>query len=189
MKKKRGILALFENLQFGFNKRIDKVLGNKTFDKVSKELLLKKYNKHSGIKIKQVMQKPVLISPSTKKKELYSIAVKNPHAKIFFVVDKKKKLLGSVHEDDLFVMFVPNEFFESVGLDLALDLEEKFFAKTAKELMRKTDISCYENDDIFEVALTFLQIEANEMAVLNKQDRIVGVITQGILVRHLGEGA
>lgn len=187
MQKGWNIVAYWNSLQSDFNKGVDILLGKHTVEKIGAKILVKKQTFHSGIRIKQIMQKPVLISPSTKKKDLYKIAVKNPHAKVFFVVGKNHKLLGSVHEDDLFIMLIPNEFFESVGLDLALDLEEKFFAKTARELMRKGELFCYEDDDILEVALTFLQVEPNEMAVLNKQGKIVGVITQGILVRHLGK--
>ncbi len=137
------------------------------------------------MKIKQIMEKAVFVSPETTKKELLKIAKKYPHVELFIVVDKNKKFLGDIHENDLFYMILPNEMYEDIGVELAFDLEKKFFAKAAKEIMRKHDISCYEDDDIMKVALMLAREEINEMPVLNKKDKVVGMINQGALLRYM----
>lgn len=137
------------------------------------------------MKIKQIMEKAVFISPDATKKELLKIAKKHLHVELFIVVDKNKKFLGDIHENDLFYMLIPNEMYEDIGVELAFDLEKKFFATTAKEIMRRHDISCYEDDDIMDVALKLAGEEINEMPVLNKKDKVVGMINQGALLRYM----
>ncbi len=137
------------------------------------------------MKIKEIMLKPVLISLSATKIDLLRIAKRNPHAVIFIVVNKNKKFLGDMHENDLFVMLMPNEIFDDIGVDVGFDFEKNFFAKHARELMRKHDFVCYMDDEVAKIGLKFSQIEVNEMPVLNKKRQVVGVITQGILLRHM----
>ncbi len=137
------------------------------------------------VKIKKIMKPAVTVSPTATKKELLATAKKYPTADIFVVVGKNNKFLGDIHENDLFYMLIPNELFEDVGVQLAFDLEKKFFAKTARAIMRKHDIKCQEDDDAIAVALKFVRTEVNEMPVLNKKGQVVGVIDEGRLLRHI----
>ena len=82
-------------------------------------------------------------------------------------------------------MMVPNKYYEAIGAELGFDLEKKFFAKNAKEIMRKHDVSCNENDSIIDAALKLAGAEVNEIPVLNKNGQVIGVVTQGILLRNL----
>ncbi len=131
------------------------------------------------------MKKAIFISPSSTKKDLLKIAKKHPGEMLFIVAGKNKKFLGDIHENDLFYMFLPDEIYEDVGIELAFDLEKKFFAKTAKEVMRKHDIKCYEDDKVNDVALLFAATEENEMPVLNKKEEVVGVVDQGSVLRYM----
>ena len=99
--------------------------------------------------------------------------------------DGERQILGDIHEDDLFYMVLPDEEYESIGVKLAFDLERKFFAKNAKDIMRHHDINCSEDEDILTASLKLAGAEINEMPVLNKKGEVVGVVTQGILLRHL----
>jgi CBS domain-containing protein len=137
------------------------------------------------MKIKDLMIKPVFISSNATKKDLIRIARKHPQTMIFIVVNKNKNFLGDIHENDLFVMLMPNEMYDDLGVEVGFDFEKKFFAKYARELMRKHDIVCYVDDDVSNIGLKFSQAEVNEMPVLNKKKQVVGVITQGILLRHM----
>ena len=137
------------------------------------------------MKIEKIMKKPVFVSPDATKEELFKIAKKHPSVDLFIVVDKNRKFLGDLNEDDLFLMILPNEQYEDIGVELAFDLQKKFFATTAKELMRKHDISCYENEDIMDVALRLAGEEVNEIPVLNKKDQVVGFVDEGLLLRHI----
>ena len=135
--------------------------------------------------IKKVMKPAVCVPPTATKKDLLNAAKKHPTADIFIVVGKNNKFLGDIHENDLFYMLVPNKLYEDIGVQLAFDLEKKFWAKTARELMRKHDVICFENDTTMDVALKFVRVEVNEMPVLNKKRQVVGVIDQGRLLRHM----
>ena len=137
------------------------------------------------MKVRQIMKKAVFINPNSTKKELLKIAKKHPNTKIFIITDKNKKFIGDIHENDLFYMLIPNESYEDIGIDLAFDLEKKFFAKTAKQVMRKHDTTCKQDDEIIDVALNFARVEINEMPVLNEKEQVVGVIDQGTILRYL----
>src|SRR3972149_5706631 len=104
------------------------------------------------MKIKQIMRKPVFVSPNASGKQLLKAAKKHKNERLFIIVDKNKKILGDINEDDLFYMLYPNENYEDIGVELAFDIEKKFFANNAKEIMRKHDIVCHEDDEIMDVA-------------------------------------
>lgn len=132
------------------------------------------------------MAKPVLVSPSATRKELLKVVRRHPQVELFIVAGKNKKFLGDIHENDLFIMLVPDDVYEEVGLDLAFNLEKKFFAKKARDIMRKHDARCDPNDDIMDVAKKFAQIEVNEMPVIDvKKKKVVGFVTQGMVLRKL----
>ncbi|MFH1133258.1 MAG: CBS domain-containing protein [Nanoarchaeota archaeon] len=137
------------------------------------------------MKIKEVMQKPVFVSPTATKKQLFAVAKRHPDTELFIVVDRQHRFLGDIHENDLFLMLLPNERFSDIGVNLAFDLEKKFFATKAKELMRRHDITCSPDDDLLSVALRLAQEEVNEMPVVDAKDRVVGWINEGLLARHL----
>ena len=137
------------------------------------------------MKIKKIMKPAACVPPTATKKDLLKAAKKYPSADIFVVAGKNKKFLGDIHENDLFYMLIPNKLYEDVGVQLAFDLEKKFFAKTARDIMRKHDIKCQEDDDAIDVALKFVRAEVNEMPVLNKKGQVVGVIDEGRLLRHI----
>ena len=137
------------------------------------------------VKINKMMKKAVFVPPNASKKEMLKIVKRNPTADIFIVAGKNKKFLGDIHENDLFYMLVPNNLYAEIGIQLAFDLEKKFFSKKAKDLMRKNDITCNVDDTAMNVAMKFLKVEVNEMPVLNKKGQVVGVINQGVLLRHI----
>ncbi len=137
------------------------------------------------MKIKDIMLKPILIRQEASKKELLEIAKKNKNMPIFMVVDDDNKFLGDIHENDLFYMVIPNKRYKDIGAELEFNLEKKFFAKTAKEIMRKHDLICSPDESIIDAALKLASVEINEMPVIDKKGRVIGVITQGLLLRHL----
>ncbi len=137
------------------------------------------------MKVKDIMEKPVFVSPSATKKELFALAKKHPNVELFIVADARKKFLGDINENDLFYMLLPNELYDEIGIELAFDLEKKFFAKKAKDLMRKHDVSCNVNDDILIAAIKLAKEEINEMIVLDNFNHVVGVVNQGTFLRYL----
>jgi CBS domain-containing protein len=137
------------------------------------------------MKVKEIMERPILVSLDTTKKELLALAKKHPHIPLLFVVDKNGKFLGDIHENDLFYMIIPNDMYDEIGAELAFDIEKKFFAETAKQIMRKHDESCSPDDELMDVATRLARAEVNELPVIDKNGKVVGLITQGILLRHI----
>ena len=135
--------------------------------------------------IKDVMRKAVTISPEATRKEIYELACKHPDNGLFIVADKSGLFLGDIHENDLFFMLLPDDLYEDIGVELAFDIEKKFFAKTAGELMHKHDVSCHPDDDILTVGLSFIREGVTAMPVLNNWGVVQGYVTQGMLLRHL----
>jgi CBS domain-containing protein len=137
------------------------------------------------MKIKEVMAKPVFVLPDATKEELFAIAKKHPGTRLFLVVDKDQKFLGDINEDDLFLMVLPNDLYDEIGVELGFDLQKKFFATKASELMRRHDSFCQEDEEIMTVALRLAGEEVNEIPVLSKAGKVVGVITEGMLLRKI----
>jgi len=73
-----------------------------------------------------------------------------------FVRDAKRNFVGTVNLDDLI---------------FAKDNE------TLEDIMDRDFVSCHVNDDQEDVANMFKRYDLNAMAVLNKEDKIVGIIT------------
>ena len=73
-----------------------------------------------------------------------------------FVRDSKRNLLGTINLDDLI---------------FAKDHEK------LEDIMDRDFVSCHVNDDQEDVANKFKRYDLNAMAVLNKEDKIVGIIT------------
>ncbi|HIH38670.1 CBS domain-containing protein [Candidatus Woesearchaeota archaeon] len=137
------------------------------------------------LKIKDVMEKPVFIKGSATKKEIIELTKKHPHIPIFFVVDSKGCFLGDIHENDMFLMVIPNDCYDKIGVDVGFDVERRFFSNTAKELMRRHDLRCSPEDSLMDAAIAIAGSEVNEMPVIDKNGRVVGLITEGILIRHM----
>jgi len=137
------------------------------------------------MKIKEVMRKPVIIPPETTKAEIQKIVRKNPNEDLFIVVDKDGKFLGDIDENDLFYMILPNDKYSEIEGGLGFDLEKKFFAETAKEVMRRNPQCCYQDDEVMDVALDLAAADVNEMPVLDKDEKVVGVVDQGAILRKL----
>ncbi len=136
------------------------------------------------MKIKEVMERPVFVSPNTTKKEIQQIIKKHPCTDILIVSNKSRKFLGDLHINDLFIMFVPNEHFNKIS-SAGYDFKRKFFAKNAKDLMRKHEFSCGPDDDIVETALELAETEINEFPVIDKKGKVVGVVTERLLIPYL----
>ncbi len=137
------------------------------------------------VKVSEVMIPAITVSPDATRKELLNVAKDNPNVELFLVVDSNKSFLGDIHEDDLFYMILPDDIYEEVGADIAFDIERKFFAKTAKEVMRKHDVKCEPDDDIMDVALEMMREQISQIPVVNHWGVVQGVITQGMILRRL----
>lgn len=85
-----------------------------------------------------------------------------------FIKDKKRTLVGTVDLDDL--VFADKKAL--IG-----------------DIMNRDFVTCYVNDDQEEIANKFKRYDLNAMAVVNKEDKIIGVITIDDIVDIIVEEA
>lgn len=79
--------------------------------------------------------------------------------------------------ETIYTIFVKDDKRNLVG---TVDLDDLIFAKedeTLKEIMDMNFVTCHVNDDQEEVANNFKRYDLNAMAVLNKDNKLVGIIT------------
>lgn len=79
--------------------------------------------------------------------------------------------------ETVYTIFVLNKSREFVG---TVDLDDLIFAssdQTLEEIMNKDVPSCYASTDQEEVANMFRRYDLNAMAVLNDDDRLIGIVT------------
>lgn len=91
--------------------------------------------------------------------------------------------------ETVYTIFVKNNKRTMVG---TVDLDDLIFAKsnqTLDEIMNKDYVTCYVNDDQEEVANMFKRYDLNAMAVVNKENKIVGIITIDDVVDIMEEEA
>ncbi len=86
----------------------------------------------------------------------------------FYVINDKRKILGIIRLENL--------IFNSVD-------------KKIEEIMDKTIISVNTEDDQEDVALKFKKYDLNEMPVVNKQNKLIGVITIDDVIDVIDEEA
>lgn len=91
--------------------------------------------------------------------------------------------------ETVYTIFVLNKSREFVG---TVDLDDLIFAsstQTLEEIMNKDVPSCYGSTDQEEVANMFRRYDLNAMAVLNDDDRLIGIVTIDDAVDVLTEEA
>lgn len=79
--------------------------------------------------------------------------------------------------ETVYTIFVRDDKRNMVG---TIDLDDLIFAEEdtkVTEIMNEDFVTCHVNDDQEEVALGFKRYDLNAMAVLNSNDKIVGIIT------------
>ncbi len=91
--------------------------------------------------------------------------------------------------ETIYTIFVKDNKRNMVG---TVDLDDLIFAKkteTLEDIMNRDFVTCHVNDDQEQVANMFKRYDLNAMAVLNKEDKIVGIITIDDIVDIIVEEA
>jgi len=79
--------------------------------------------------------------------------------------------------ETVYTIFIRDAKRTMVG---TIDLDDLIFAKktqTMEEIMNRDFVTCHVNDDQEEIANMFKRYDLNAMAVVNKENKIVGIIT------------
>ena len=79
--------------------------------------------------------------------------------------------------ETIYTIFVKDKWRTMVG---TVDLDDLVFAKktdTMEDIMNRDFVTCHVNDDQEQVANMFKRYDLNAMAVVNKENKIIGIIT------------
>jgi len=125
------------------------------------------------MKVQQIMSQIVeCISPTT---TISSAAEKMRELDIgFLAVCDNDRLVGTVTDRDITIRSVAQ------GRDSRL--------ATVSEIMSQSIFYCYEDDDVAHVGKQMQDKEVRRMLILNRQKRLVGVISLGDIAKTTGEG-
>ena len=91
--------------------------------------------------------------------------------------------------ETVYTLFIKDNKRNMVG---TVDLDDLIFAKktdTMEEIMNHDFVTCHVNDDQEEVANMFKRYDLNAMAVVNKENKIIGIITIDDIVDIIVEEA
>ncbi|MBR9707025.1 MAG: CBS domain-containing protein [Candidatus Diapherotrites archaeon] len=92
-------------------------------------------------------------------------------------VISKGKFLGEVHELDLLKLIVdPTHIPNEEVISLGFDVDFGYFAKTAKDIMRRHDLSVKPTDLLQDAAYTMRREDASALPVKEK-GKIIGMLT------------
>lgn len=79
--------------------------------------------------------------------------------------------------ETIYTLFIKDNYRNMVG---TVDLDDLVFAKktdTMEDIMNRDFVTCHVNDDQEQVANMFKRYDLNAMAVVNKDNKIIGIIT------------
>lgn len=128
--------------------------------------------------------KVVTVAPDTKIRELWGLIFAK-HVNAVPVVDSKQKLVGILTKEDILELLYPDyqEYF--ADLTSVLDFEEmegkvkELGDKRARDVMGKRIIYTREDTPVMRVLSRMIVHRVNQVPVLSKSDRVIGMITKG----------
>lgn len=143
------------------------------------------------MKVKNIMSSKIVTATlSTPFRELWdSIIIKHVHS--LLVIDKQKKLLGIVTEEDLCKPLYPDYTHYIEDLTKATDFESmeetirEIVDLTAKNIMARRVVFTRPETPVMRALSRMLVHGIRQMPVLGDNDAVVGVISKGDIVRAL----
>ncbi|WP_163969782.1 CBS domain-containing protein [Oceanobacillus halotolerans] len=110
------------------------------------------------------------------------------------VLDENHKLLGMVTDGDVIRYLQPKgrtvyDIFSMVLVNEKEDLEAKLnytIHDTVEKIMRRKEIcTVHEDDDLEKALLIFSKNRFKKIPVLNNEEKVVGVVSRGDLIRFI----
>lgn len=134
--------------------------------------------------VKEAMIKPIFLYPEDKSdKIIRKLEQEETHTCI--VVDKDKKFIGEISVEDLIKYFFTQTKNEPLTKLLNMGYKTKIQHKTAKELVNKHKSTLKETDPINKAVKMIRKEGFNYIPVLNKEKKVLGVITPSSLINFL----
>ncbi len=133
---------------------------------------------------KDVMTKPVFLYPDDDAKMIMK-RLKKEDTNVCIVVTKKKEFIGEIGVEDLIKLFLHQVKYEPLVQILNVGYKREFLYKTAKDLINKHRSTVYINDSLNRVIELIYKEGFNYVPVLDKNKKVLGVITPSSLINFL----
>lgn len=115
-----------------------------------------------------------LVSEESTIRELIDVMVRYKHTRLLYVVDKDRKLLGTI----ALGLLVRHVFCQRHEPNVhPRHIMSMITTEMAKDIMQKKPISAAEDEDVDVVLKRMIQKNVKEIAVLDDQERVVADIT------------
>ncbi|MDZ7642477.1 MAG: CBS domain-containing protein [Desulfurivibrio sp.] len=114
--------------------------------------------------------------------EVIAAMTRHPHTRLIYVVDKDRKLLGTITLGSLLRHLFPHHYEGKLHGHGILNL---ITADSARHLMESREILARPQDSVEQVLARMAKTGVKEMAVLDDEERIVDDITAIDLLRHI----
>lgn len=141
------------------------------------------------MQIKEAIIKPVFLYPDDDIKTVKKKLQKKDN-NICIVINKNKKFLGEVHEQDLLKLFIPQDMLDEQDIidTLGVGYDKNFFAKRAKDLMKKHPFTISLDANIKDIIFLMFKQQIQYLPVIDKKEKVIGVITLDSLLNALEYG-
>lgn len=130
------------------------------------------------------MIKPILIYEDDDSEKILK-KLKREDINACIVVDKDKRLIGEISDNDIIKLFLHQVKYEPLVQLLNRGYRRNFLYKKAKDIVSKKKVFVRKETPINEVIEVVFKNEFQYVPVLNDNDEVVGVITPSSLINLL----
>ena len=147
------------------------------------ELLSQEYE-IKKLTAKDAMIKPVFLFPYKSSKDILK-KLKKEHVNACIVVNKEKKFIGEISDNDIIKLFLQQSKFEPLVKILNRGYRREFIYKKAKDMVNKHKSFAKLDTPINKVIELMHKRGFEYVPVLDKNEKVVGVVTPSSLINLL----
>jgi len=157
------------------------------FKKLRKEA--EYFKEGDGVKLltaKDAMVSPVFLYPDDECATIIK-KLKREDTNVCIVVDKEKKFIGEICDNDLIKLFLQQVKYEPLAQTLNIGYRREFLYKSAKEMVNKHKVTVKLDTPINKIIRLIYREDFNYIPVLDNEKRVLGVITPSSIIEILKE--
>ncbi len=143
------------------------------------------FNGNSNV-VKDIMIRPVFLYPKDNAKTIMR-KLKKEATNVCIVVTKDKKFVGEIGVEDLVKLFLHQVKYEPLVQTLNIGYRREFLYQSAGELINKHNSTVKSIDPINKVIKLLYKEGFNYIPVLDKNEKVIGVVTPSSLINFLQE--
>lgn len=138
------------------------------------------------LKAKDAMISPVLLYSDDECATIIK-KLKREDTNVCIVIDKDKKFVGEISDNDLIKLFLQQVKYEPLVQTLNIGYRREFLYKSAKEMINKHKATVKADTPINKVIELIYKDGFNYIPVLDDKKRVIGVITPSSVIELLKE--